>query len=77
MLADRAPVPTPATLDWAVQSVHTVGANSPQKDKFGKMWAFQSWSDGGDVNHAYTVASYEYAGQLDGELCTRGRRSAS
>ena len=55
VLADRAPVPTPAALDWAVQSVHTVGANAPQKDNFGKMWAFQSWSDGGDVNHAYTV----------------------
>jgi uncharacterized protein (TIGR03437 family) len=48
-------VPTPASLDWALQSVHTVGANSPQKDNFGKMWAFQSWSDGGDLNHAYTV----------------------
>jgi uncharacterized protein (TIGR03437 family) len=57
LLADRAPVPTPSTLDWAVNSVHTVGANSPQKDRFGKWWAFQSWSDGGDVNHAYTVAS--------------------
>ncbi len=55
LLADRAPVPTPANLDWAVQSVHTVGANSPQKDSFGKNWAFQSWSDGGEVNHAYTV----------------------
>ena len=57
LLADRAPVPTPATLDWAVESVHTVGANSPQKDKFGKIWAFQSWSDGGELNHAYKVAS--------------------
>jgi uncharacterized protein (TIGR03437 family) len=57
LLADRAPVPTPATLDWAMESVHTVGANSPQRDKFGKMWAFQSWSDGGAVNHAYTVGS--------------------
>ena len=57
LLADRAPVPTPAALDWAMGSVHTVGANSPQKDRFGKWWAFQSWSDGGELNHAYTVAS--------------------
>jgi uncharacterized protein (TIGR03437 family) len=57
LLADRAPVPTPATLDWGIGSVHTVGANSPQQDRFGKMWAFQSWSDGGELNHAYTVAS--------------------
>lgn len=57
LLADRAPVPTPNTLEWGITSVHTVGANSPQRDKYGKMWAFQSWSDGGDLNHAYTVAS--------------------
>lgn len=56
LLADRALVPTPNTMEWAVGSVHTVGANSPQKDKWGKWWAFQSWSDGGDLNHAYTVA---------------------
>ena len=56
LLADRALVPTPNMMEWAVGSVHTVGANSPQKDKWGKWWAFQSWSDGGDLNHAYTVA---------------------
>jgi uncharacterized protein (TIGR03437 family) len=58
LLADRALVPTPVTMEWAAGSVHTVGANSPQKDKFGKYWSFQSWSDGStDVNHAYTVES--------------------
>jgi uncharacterized protein (TIGR03437 family) len=58
LLADRALVPTPVTMEWAVGSVHTMGANSPQKDKWGKYWAFQSWSDGStDVNRAYTVVS--------------------
>ena len=58
LLADRALVPTPAAMDWAVGSVHTVGANSPQRDRWGKYWAFQSWSDGSsDLNHAYTVVS--------------------
>ena len=57
LLADRAPVATPSSLDWAIGTVHTVGANSPQKDNGGKWWAFQSWSDGGELNHAYTVAS--------------------
>jgi uncharacterized protein (TIGR03437 family) len=57
LLADRALVPTPTTMEWGIGSVHTVGANSPQKDTVGKYWAFQSWSDGGDLNHAYTVAS--------------------
>jgi uncharacterized protein (TIGR03437 family) len=58
LLADRALVPTPTTMEWAVGSVHTMGANSPQKDKWGKYWAFQSWSDGStDLNRAYTVVS--------------------
>jgi uncharacterized protein (TIGR03437 family) len=58
LLADRALVTTPVTMQWAVNSVHTVGANSPQKDKWGNYWAFQSWSDGStDLNHAYTVVS--------------------
>src|ERR1035438_9014047 len=58
LLADRALVTTPVTMQWAVNSVHTVGANSPQKDQWGHYWAFQSWSDGStDLNHAYTVVS--------------------
>jgi uncharacterized protein (TIGR03437 family) len=58
LLADRALVTTPVTMEWAVNSVHTVGANSPQKDQWGNYWSFQSWSDGStDLNHAYTVVS--------------------
>jgi uncharacterized protein (TIGR03437 family) len=58
LLADRALVTTPVTMEWAVGSVHTVGANSPQKDQWGNYWSFQSWSDGStDLNHAYTVVS--------------------
>jgi uncharacterized protein (TIGR03437 family) len=57
LLADRALVPTPTAIDWAVGTKHTLGANSPQVDRFGKWWSFQSWSDGGDLNHAYTVAN--------------------
>ena len=57
VLADRTVVATPSTLEWGVGSVHSVGANSPQTDHYGRMWSFQSWSDGGGMNHAYTVAS--------------------
>jgi uncharacterized protein (TIGR03437 family) len=64
LLADRAPVPTPAALDWAIGSVHTVGANSPQRDQFGKWWSFKSWSDGGELNHAYSVASLSMPASL-------------
>ncbi len=56
ILADRAPQNTPSALDWGMNSVHSVGANSPQRDQYGKAWVFQSWSDGGAENHAYTVA---------------------
>jgi uncharacterized protein (TIGR03437 family) len=72
LLADRAPVPTPSTVEWAIGSVHTVGANSPQQDKFGKWWAFQSWSDGGDLNHAYTVASSSMPASLTAKYVAAG-----
>jgi uncharacterized protein (TIGR03437 family) len=57
ILADRAALDTPTTLEWGFGTVHTVGGNSPQVDKYGKAWAFKSWSDGGELNHAYTVDS--------------------
>lgn len=73
LLADRAQVPTPATLDWAIGSVHTVGALSPQKDQFGKWWAFQSWSDGGDLNHAYTVSKLNTTASLTAKYLPAGQ----
>ena len=54
-------------------SVHTVGANSPQNDKFGKHWAFQSWSDGGDLNHAYKVGRVNTPRYVDRKLMCRRR----
>ena len=64
LLLDRSPVAMPATMEWAVESVHTVGANSPQKDRYGKWWSFQSWSDGGDINHAYKVPTSSIPAEL-------------
>jgi uncharacterized protein (TIGR03437 family) len=55
LLADRGTIFTPATLDWGMDTTHTVGAISPQQDLNGKYWAFKSWSDDGAVNHAYQV----------------------
>ncbi len=55
VLADRAPVGSPATLEWGWNTVHTVGVLSPQWDRVGRLWMFRSWSDGGAVNHAYEV----------------------
>jgi uncharacterized protein (TIGR03437 family) len=57
VLADRALVPTPTTLDWGWDSTHSVGILSPQLDtNTGRSWVFSSWSDGGAPNHAYQVA---------------------
>jgi uncharacterized protein (TIGR03437 family) len=56
VLADRAPVPTPTTLEWGWSSTHSVGTISPQQDTTGLWWIFSSWSDGGAANHTYQVA---------------------
>ena len=56
VLADRAPVTTPTTLEWGWDSTHSVGTISPQQDVTGHWWVFSSWSDGGAANHAYQVA---------------------
>jgi uncharacterized protein (TIGR03437 family) len=55
VLADRATVATPATLDWAYGSTHTLGAPSPQSDQYSRWWIFSRWSDGGPQNRTYTV----------------------
>jgi uncharacterized protein (TIGR03437 family) len=57
VLADRTPIATPYTLQWGFSTVHTLGAITPQRDLTGNWWVFSSWSDGGALNHAYTVAS--------------------
>jgi len=55
VLADYSTITTPYTLQWGLGTVHTVGAVSPQVDATGNPWVFSSWSDGGALNHAYTV----------------------
>jgi uncharacterized protein (TIGR03437 family) len=62
--ADRAPVPTPTTLEWGFNTTHSVGGVTPQQAKDGTWWAFQSWSDGGAVTHAYTVAPLSHPDTL-------------
>jgi uncharacterized protein (TIGR03437 family) len=56
LLADRAPVTSPTTLEWGWNTTHTVGVTPLQRDNHGVLWIFQSWSDGGAVNHSYQVA---------------------
>ena len=55
VLADNTPVVTPVKLDWGMHTTHTLAAVTPQTDLRGKPWVFDSWSDGGDATHAYTM----------------------
>ena len=64
VLADRAPVPTPTTMEWGWDSTHSVGVLSPQQDITGHAWVFSSWSDGGAPTHAYKVAELSAADTL-------------
>lgn len=55
LFADRTTVPTPAVLDWGLDTIHTLAPVSPQDDPASRLWVFQSWSDGGPATHAYQV----------------------
>jgi uncharacterized protein (TIGR03437 family) len=68
LIADRAVVPAPTTLEWGWTTKHTVGAVSPQRDIHGVLWLFQSWSDGGDLTHTYQVDSLETPASLTAQF---------
>ena len=55
LLADGEPVAAPITFEWGWNTTHQLGMISPQRDNHGLLWMFQSWSDGGAMNHAYQV----------------------
>jgi len=57
VLADQTLMFTPVTLDWGVGTTHTLGAKPWQTDLQGRLWVFSSWSDGGNMTHAYTMPS--------------------
>jgi uncharacterized protein (TIGR03437 family) len=68
LLADRAPVTSPTTLEWGWNTTHTVGVAPLQRDSHGVMWEFQSWSDGGALNHSYQVAPLETPASLTAQF---------
>jgi uncharacterized protein (TIGR03437 family) len=55
LLADRSPILSGTAFDWGINTVHTLGAIPVQTDSYGQVWIFDSWSDGGAVNHDVTV----------------------
>ena len=53
VLADRAPIGD--ILEWEYGTVHSLGVGPAQYDNDGHLWVFDSWSDGGAINHDITV----------------------
>ena len=57
VFVDRTVIPTPALLDWGIDTTHTLAPVSPQEDLPGGAWVFESWSDRGAATHAYKVTA--------------------
>jgi uncharacterized protein (TIGR03437 family) len=55
LVIDTEPTTAPVTESLAWGTVHNVSAVSAQQDPTGNYWIFSSWSDGGAVNHPFTV----------------------
>jgi uncharacterized protein (TIGR03437 family) len=68
ILADRAPVTAPTTLEWGWNTTHTLGVISPQRDNHGLLWVFHAWSDGGAASHTYQVAPLNSAGVVEAQF---------
>ena len=56
ILADRLPMIAPASVEWGLNTVHSLGTYPTQYDDHGRLWVFDSWSDGGGINHDINVS---------------------
>lgn len=76
MLApDRTPTKAPADMDWALNSRHVLGVVSPQQDQYGKLWVFDSWSNGAENYGVYTVSRSNVPETLTARLVAGARVS--
>ena len=55
LLLDRTAMSTPVNLEWGWNTIHSVGAIPVQHDSQGRVMVFDSWSDGGDINHDFKM----------------------
>lgn len=62
ILADRAPLTSGTTVAWGWDTTHTLGAIPVQTDELGRLWVFDSWSDGGAINHNFVMPAGIVAG---------------
>jgi uncharacterized protein (TIGR03437 family) len=54
VLVDRTPYTTTANLEWGWDTTHSVGT-IPTQSFLGQPYVFDSWSDGGDINHDFKM----------------------
>lgn len=45
------------TFSWTPGSEHVIATDTPQNDSAGRLFDWQSWSDGGDISHSVAPAS--------------------
>jgi uncharacterized protein (TIGR03437 family) len=55
LLIDRSPVYAPKSYEWGWGTDHQIGVVPSQRDDHGHWLVFDSWSDGGAINHVYTM----------------------
>jgi len=55
LLIDRAAVYGPKSYEWGWGTDHELGAIPAQRDEHGHWMIFDSWSDGGAINHTYRM----------------------
>jgi uncharacterized protein (TIGR03437 family) len=55
VFADGTKIIAPAQLEWGWDTPHAVGALPVQYDHYGNLWVFDSWSDGGSLNHPFQM----------------------
>jgi uncharacterized protein (TIGR03437 family) len=55
VFADGTKIIAPAQLEWGWDTPHAVGAPPVQYDHYGTLWVFDSWSDGGSLNHPFQM----------------------
>jgi uncharacterized repeat protein (TIGR02543 family) len=57
IVLDNITYTAPQTFEWDIGSTHTIGTTSPQPGAPGEQYVWQSWSDGGAIEHSITVPS--------------------
>jgi uncharacterized protein (TIGR03437 family) len=75
LMADGAVLVSPAVLYWARNSSHTISSVTPQQDEVGRVWVWDSWSQGGTETQVYKTGDYWDTITLTANYALAGRVS--